>query len=168
MQSEDESMKIRLVILAACLQVLAGCWIAPVSKEKDMLLGKISRADLSESWLTSHEQAPIDPPFLDMIRQAQGGVDVVVFIGTWCSDSRREVPRFLRIADEVGMDQSRYMLYALDRGKSSPEGTEKSYGVERVPTFIFLRGGKEIGRIVESPRTTLEGDILTILVAANS
>lgn len=161
-------MKLWLVILAACFLVLAGCGTVPVSQEKDVLLGKISRADLSESWLTSYEQAPIDPPFIEMIRQAQESVEVVVFIGTWCSDSKREVPRFLRIADEVGMDQSRYMLYALDRKKSSPEGTEKAYAVERVPTFIFLRGGKEIGRIEESPRTTLEGDILTILVAANS
>ena len=168
MQSKDEGMKLRLVILAACVLVFAGCGAVPVSQEKDVLVGKISRADLSESWLTSYEQSPIDPPFIEMIRQAQEGVDVVVFLGTWCSDSKREVPRFLRIADEVGMDQSRYTLYALDRKKSSPEGTEKAYAVERVPTFIFLRGGKEIGRIVESPRTTLEGDILTILVAANS
>ncbi|MCC6396323.1 MAG: thioredoxin family protein [Bacteroidetes bacterium] len=161
-------MRFYPTILAACLLVLCGCGTVPVSQEKDVLVGKINRADLSERWLTSHEQAPIDPPFVEMIRQAQEGVDVVVFIGTWCSDSRREVPRFLRIADEVGMDQTRYTLYALDRMKSSPEGMEKTYVVDRVPTFIFLREGKEIGRIVESPRTTLEGDILTILVAANS
>jgi hypothetical protein len=35
--------------------------------------------------------------------------------------------------------------------------------VTRVPTFIFLRAGKEIGRVTERPITTLEQDIATIL-----
>ena len=42
-------------------------------------------------------------------------------------------------------EPSRLHSYALDRKKTSPDGLEQSYGIERVPTFIFLRGGKEIG-----------------------
>jgi hypothetical protein len=35
--------------------------------------------------------------------------------------------------------------------------------VERVPTFIFYRDGKEIGRIIENPKTSLIEDFLEIV-----
>jgi ribosomal protein L30E len=35
--------------------------------------------------------------------------------------------------------------------------------VERVPTFIFYRDGKEIGRIVENPQKSLVEDFLEII-----
>jgi hypothetical protein len=36
--------------------------------------------------------------------------------------------------------------------------------VERVPTFIFYRGDREIGRIVEKPKADLMGEVLEILL----
>jgi len=154
--------------LCAVMVILAGCASAPVAKKADILVGRITRADLTESFMTAFEQPPVEPPFIDMIRQAREGTEVLVFLGTWCSDSRRDVPRFLHIADAAGIESGRYLLYGLDRKMASPEGMEKGYRIERVPTFIFLRAGKEIGRIVESPRTTLEGDILSILASSTS
>jgi hypothetical protein len=56
-------------------------------------------------------------------------------------------------------------LYGVDRKKKSPGGTEAQYHIERVPTFIFLKHGEEIGRIVENPQASLEGDMLSILAA---
>ena len=101
-----------------------------------------------------------------MIRSLSAGVDVLVFYGPWCSDSRRHVPVFLRIAEKAGIPDEQVRYYALDRSKKSGDGLTDQYAVEKVPTFIFLKRGKEIGRVVESPRTTLEGDIVAILVAA--
>ncbi len=150
------------------LLICAGCGSGPVIREESFPLGKITRADLSESWLSAYDQPPIEPPFLEMIRQAKEGVEVLVFLGTWCSDSKRDVPRFLRIADGVGMGPDCYTLYSLDLKKTSPGGLEQKYMITLVPTFVFLRDGKEIGRIVELPRSTLEGDILSILASANS
>ena len=98
-----------------------------------------------------------------MIRSVQEGVDVTIFFGGWCGDSKREVPRFLRLADQSGFPKSRIKLYALDRTKKSDDGLTEKFGIERIPTFIFLKDGKEMGRITESPKTTLEGDVLTIL-----
>jgi hypothetical protein len=34
--------------------------------------------------------------------------------------------------------------------------------IERVPTFIFKRGGEEIGRIIETPDESLEADMLKL------
>lgn len=146
----------------------AGCSGVREVQPAGPVTGRIERAALPEEFFTDYPVAPIDPPFIEMIRQARTGVRVLVFLGTWCSDSRRDVPRFLRIADETGMVAEDYVLYALDRKKTSTGGVERTYGIERVPTFVFLRGDREIGRIVEVPRTTLEGDILAILAAGGN
>ncbi len=114
----------------------------------------------------AYESARVDENLAGMIHSLSGGVDILVFYGPWCSDSRQQVPVFLRIAEKAEIPDSAIRYYALDRTKRSPDGLAEGYGIEKVPTFIFLRGGKEIGRVVESPRTTLEGDIVAILVAA--
>jgi hypothetical protein len=54
-------------------------------------------------------------------------------------------------------------LLAVDRSKRDPEGLTAKWNVTRVPTFIFIRGGREIGRVVERPTATLEQDIAQIL-----
>jgi hypothetical protein len=70
----------------------------------------------------------------------------------------------LRIVEASGWEEGRIRYYALDRSKKSDDGLTNKYFVELVPTFVFLRSGEEIGRIVESPRSTLEGDMIQILV----
>jgi hypothetical protein len=110
----------------------------------------------------------VQTEFIDLIRKAGEGVETMVFLGTWCSDSRHQVPRFLKVIDLTRSSLQRVSLYGVDRNKKSPGGTEASYHIERVPTFVFLKQGKEIGRIVESPQTTLEGDMLSILASGMS
>jgi len=110
-----------------------------------------------------YDTATIVHDFIPLIRSAKEGVDVTIFFGAWCGDSRREVPRFLRLADEAGIPSSRVRLYALDRTKKSDDGLTAKFRIERIPTFIFLKDGQELGRITESPSATLEGDVLTIL-----
>ena len=92
---------------------------------------------------------------------------VLIFLGTWCGDSKREVPRFLKIMDQAGLPEDRLKIIAVDRRepnvKKSPTGEQWGLQIKRVPTFIFLKDGKEVNRIVESPIESLEQDILGIL-----
>jgi len=148
------------------LVFLGGCAGPHAVQESQDPIGRISREQLDLAFQGEYDTVRIQTEFVEMIRQTNSGVQVLVFLGTWCGDSKREVPRFLRIVDAAGISMDRISLYALDRNKASPEGVEARYGIERVPTFIFLKKESEIGRIVETPRTTLEGDILTILAAA--
>ena len=57
-----------------------------------------------------------------MIRQANSGVRVLVFLGTWCGDSKREVPRFLRIVDAAGISMDRITLVRAGPEKGQPGG----------------------------------------------
>lgn len=95
------------------------------------------------------------------------GVEVLAFMGTWCGDSKREVPKFYKVMDKIGFEEQQLKLvnlYASDEQyKQSPTAEEKGLNIHRVPTFIFYKEGKEIGRIVESPVTSMETDITQIL-----
>ena len=84
-------------------------------------------------------------------------------MGTWCGDSKREVPRFYKILDETNFDQDDFELITVNRRKKTPDNLQEGYNIIRVPTFIFYKDGEEVGRYVEYPRETLEKDILKIV-----
>jgi len=156
------------LLYSAAMLMLLGCSTAPEAERAAQAdLGWMAASTLLgegyPAFAEVYDNAVIAPEFLELIRQVQEDAEVLVFLGTWCGDSRREVPRFLRIADEAGITQDRIRLYNLDRSKTSPDGLSERWMIERVPTFIVLRTGREVGRIVERPRSTLEGDLLLIL-----
>ncbi len=88
---------------------------------------------------------------------------VVVIFGTWCHDSRRELPRFYKIVDKINFSESKIKLIGIDTEKSSQNKLLSNIEFKKIPTFIFYKKGKEIGRIIESTKISLEADILKIL-----
>lgn len=110
-----------------------------------------------------YDSYQVDGNFIQMIQTLHQGVDVVVVLGTWCGDSKREVARFLKIADLASIPSSHIKFYGVDRTKTSDDGVTEQYDIRLVPTFIFLKHGIEVGRIVESPKTSMEEDLLVIL-----
>ncbi len=86
-------------------------------------------------------------------------MEVVILFGTWCHDSKREVPRMLKILDSISMLPDQISLIALDRNKTEPKDRHQTYNLKYTPTFIFFQNGFEIGRIVEKPSTSLENDL---------
>jgi len=95
------------------------------------------------------------------------GTRFTVFLGTWCGDSRREVPRLLKLFDSMGLPEGSVELVGLDRTdealKQSPDREERGKEIYRVPTLIVERNGEEISRLVEHPVVSLERDLLAIL-----
>lgn len=103
-----------------------------------------------------------DMESFSIIKSKANKFDVLIFIGTWCPDSREHFPKFMKIMDEAGVSRKHLKVIGLDRDKKL-EGLTDKYGISRVPTFIFFENGKEIGRIVEHPRETLIKHIAKIL-----
>ncbi len=90
-------------------------------------------------------------------------VSIRIVLGTWCSDSRREVPRFFKILNAIHFPSERLEIIGVNRKKVAPEvGIMEGY-VDYVPTFIIFLNDIEIGRIIEKPSKTLEEDLLEIL-----
>ena len=147
--------------------------IADSSSGKPMLLGMVTREafkDTSFSWWFDSEYKNYDPDTTAVSQLINKVKDfsVVIIMGTWCSDSRREVPRFLKIMDAVNFNQPAGLkIICVDRNKRG-KGTEADgLNIELVPTIIISQKGKEIGRIIESPKLTLEKDLLGMTSAEN-
>lgn len=94
--------------------------------------------------------------------------EVEIYIGTWCGDSKRWVPQFVKLWRDLGLDEAQLKFTALYDGeelyKQGPNGEEKGLKVHRVPTFIFKKEGKEYARMVEYPRNDLEKDLAQLAV----
>ncbi len=99
---------------------------------------------------------------LQPLRGWNDSLDVIIFLGTWCSDTHRELPRFLKIVESTHPPIRIVEFHALDRNKKSDSDLPEKYNITNVPTFVFLKNGKEIGRIVEKPQNSLEEDIVEI------
>jgi thiol-disulfide isomerase/thioredoxin len=91
------------------------------------------------------------------------GVSIKIVLGTWCPDSRREVPRFVKILKEINFPAAGVKFIGVDNMKFSPVDNYNALGIERVPTFIFYKNNIETGRIIENPTTSLEQDMVNIL-----
>ena len=96
----------------------------------------------------------------------RAGDRVEVYMGTWCPDSVREVPKFLRIADDLksqfGVELPATFV-AVDRSKQQPAKLIAGKDIQKIATFIYYRGDRELGRIVERPNALFEDDLLAIV-----
>lgn len=142
----------------------------PITNEEqqEMLVGKFTKEDLQtgpyETWFKrGYESYNPSPEALETIKSNISDYEIVGFMGTWCPDSRREVPQFFKLLDEAGYDLSKLTMVGVDRRKSTPENLEEGYDMTRVPTFIFMKDGKEVNRYVEYPRNNMEEDIALIV-----
>jgi hypothetical protein len=119
----------------------------------------------SPEWGTNYIRYRVDESFLDTLKAKVGdNLKIDVYLGTWCPDSLNNVPKFIKILDLVRNPNVTVNFYNVNRKASKDvKYYVKDLKVERVPTFIFYRDGKEIGRIVENPQKSLVEDFLEII-----
>lgn len=137
---------------------------------KEILYGKcdlngLTSAPFDEWYYEAFGSYEPDIELLNNIESSGGlaDVNITIVMGTWCSDSRREVPRFYKLFENLDYSTDRILLINVDTKKEAKGTIVSKLNIERVPTFIFSRNGKEIGRIVETPNESLEADILNIV-----
>lgn len=164
-----------LFAMGSLLAVLIGCKAQPTHTavripdgETEILVGSAALDSLNndpfKGWYQANMEAyEVDPELTLQLEGLLEDVDVKLFLGTWCNDSKREVPRFVRILKEAGYPPETVEVVAMTREKATPEAFEEGFGIINVPTFIFYRGGQELGRIVEYPIESLEADMVKIL-----
>ena len=142
------------------------------TRKRTQLIGVTTRAGLQaapfDEWFQkNYDDYQPNPAVIKKCKSKTKGVEILAFMGTWCGDSKRGVPQVYKILDEINFDEKNLKLVNLYSGngktKQSPNGEEKGMNIHRVPTFIFYKEGKEIGRIVERPITNFETDIAQIL-----
>lgn len=146
------------------------------SHGSDMLLGKCTRAALlqapfSDWFKPNYDSYTVDSFTCNFVKPLLTGKMITIFMGTWCGDSKREVPRVLKMLDCCGFPEKNLTLIMVSNKdtlyKKSPQHEEAGRNIVRVPTIIIEQKGSEIGRIVEFPKASLEKDMLSILRKEN-
>jgi hypothetical protein len=130
--------------------------------------GPITRAtvEVLPKWVAarSKDETKPDDAAARALNDVPKGATVRVFLGAWCGDSRREVTRLWRALDLAGGAVPFTIEYiAVDRAKTAPGGLTDGIGLRYVPTFVVMRDGKEIGRIIESAPAGIEKDLRSLL-----
>ena len=89
--------------------------------------------------------------------------DIEIFMNTLCHDSQREIPRLIKILNELNFPENKLKIILLNPNKESKMGYEVNKNITNTPTIIFNLDNTEVNRIVEFPKESLESDILKIL-----
>lgn len=137
------------------------------TENEKLLLGKISNSQeilsIGETWQKNYKSFEVSDNLKRAIQIQKSELSVVVVFGSWCEDSENWVPSLLKLFDETQFPNNQTTLVAVDRTKKSDLVGFSDWKIELLPTFIFYRNGQEIGRFVESPKTTFENDLVGIL-----
>lgn len=136
------------------------------TQTKDQLL----KTPYSDWYVKEHDEYAIDQKTVDELKKEKlNSYGITLVMGTWCEDSHREVPRLMKILESMNFPEQKLEIIAVNRKKEAPNGEEGVYNIQRVPTIIVKKYGKEIGRIIEYPNTGyLERDLLEILKKDNT
>lgn len=133
-------------------------------KQKMMLLGEItqekllSTQGLFEQGYQLHQVSNDDSK---LVAHWPDDVHIDIYIGTWCYDSQREVPKLLK---DIEKNKSiSYRIIALDEEKKDPQGLALLNHVSATPTVVVFRQNKEISRIIEKPQISWVKDISVTL-----
>ena len=142
-------------------------------------------------WLTTDSLCKVEPEFLalpglyqpdenalHLLRRYDEPLTVLIFLGSWCSDSKRDLPRFYTALNLASNKNFSTKLFGLDRTKKDAAGFAEAFKIEKLPTFVFLRGTRdfaanerswqeqtqgELGRIIEETKISVEQDWVNIL-----
>ena len=156
-------------ILIAAISCTARKKEATAVIDKDgNLIGIVNKENFFQEsynlWFTpNYNDYKTDKEVVEKLKPLLNNITIKAFMGTWCGDSQEQTPVFYKILDEADFNYANLEFIAVDRSKSTPDNLQEGFNIERVPTFIFYKEGKEIGRFVEYPRETVEVDLLKIV-----
>lgn len=94
-----------------------------------------------------------DTATLNAFERARGKYQFVVFGGTWCEDTQFILPKFYKLQEQSGFPDEGITLFGVNRAKTSLGNIAKAFNITNVPTFIVMKDGKEVGRVVEYGKT---------------
>jgi tetratricopeptide (TPR) repeat protein len=136
-----------------------------------MLLGVCSKNALAQQpyneWFAKNSDGyTVDESTAGLLRDKLKNKTFTIFLGTWCGDSKREVPKMLKILQYCGVKESQIKLVMVSNSdsayKQSPTHEERGLNIHHVPTLIVYEGGAEKGRLIESPVLSWEKDLLAV------
>tara|TARA_R110002049_G_scaffold69396_3_gene179782 strand:- start:8028 stop:8501 length:474 start_codon:yes stop_codon:yes gene_type:complete len=134
--------------------------------QKEYLSGAVTESQIREvkifALYTKRYEA--DAEIIEKLNSVQDSILIAVFMGTWCHDSKREIPAFLKVMEIIENPLITAQYTALDYKNRGPKDIIEKNNIKRTPTFIIYKNGKEIGRIIEEVEESVEADLFKIIL----
>lgn len=98
---------------------------------------------------------PLKTSIVQALQKQKDSLHFIVFLGTWCGDSKQIIPVFFNYLQEADFNTSTQIsLFCVQHGMTMedaylPAGIPQTFNVKKVPSIIFFKNGKEITRIIE-------------------
>jgi hypothetical protein len=139
-----------------------------------VLLGLLEWEQLAElpGWQAEYDGAEPEPTSMEMLASATGSYRIVTVLGSWCHDSQREVPRLLRVLDQIEAPVFEHEMIGVDLTRRIDDAELATFAgveqtVDRVATIVvFDADGAELGRVVETAEKPIEELLVDFLSPA--
>ncbi len=130
----------------------------PKHPEVKVLRGILNKhlleTDTSFKWYAeSRSYYHPDDSIVQIFRDSAAKCQFVIFGGTWCDDTQFIVPKFYALQELAHFPEDHISLFGVNRDKKTLGNLASAFVIEKVPTIIVLKNGKEIGRVVEYGKT---------------
>lgn len=159
-------------LIFSALIFINGCTTISTKTDMNVIFkDKYHYGTLNESLIKNHSGYPwfnkqyekYIPKVQKIDKNLLNQITIKIFMGTWCHDSKREVPRFYKILNTLNYDQTNLQIVGLNKDKKGYFNDYSYLNIKNTPTFIFFKNDEEIGRIIERPKGSLELQIQNIL-----
>lgn len=147
--------------------VVAAAFLVPILSVGRQKADEVNRDAIfaNPQWQEKYDKYETKGDMIDALKPKLGSdMRIDVYLGLWCPDSRNNVPPFIKILDVAGSNVPVRYFGVPRKASRDVKYYVEEMQVERVPTFIFYRSGKEIGRIIENPKTGMLEDMLDIVM----
>lgn len=105
---------------------------------------------------------------ISYLRSVREAADIEVYFGTWCPHCKIIVPRFMKAMNLAANPALRVRYIGVPK-EFGNYGPARAKSVRGIPTFVFVRDGKEFGRIPGEPTSgSIEHAVAEILKAGAS
>lgn len=136
--------------------------------DTNFIVGECDRSDLQKGefgdyFFEEYRNYKADRELSESIKNKIFNCSITIVLATWCHDSQLQVPRFMKILDNIDYNTNYLKIICVDKEKKAGDIDISMLDIKKVPTFIFYKEDKEVGRIIETPSETLEIDTFNIL-----
>jgi thiol-disulfide isomerase/thioredoxin len=149
--------------------IFSSCSIINKNNKSRMILNGITTqailtGNINFSWFDEEYKNYVpNQEIINSLKPLKNEIKVLVIAGSWCGDTQRELPRFFKMINSIGVPNNQIEMIMVDENKKTAAFNISVIQVSNIPTFIFFKDGKELGRIIEKPVITLEDDLAKLL-----
>ncbi len=142
--------------------------VVDINTGEKMLMGYCDKKGLEKGVYGAYFDSQYDiynpsDSYISKISDKIDECEITIVLGTWCIDSKKEVPHFYKVLNEAGYNDKRVKVIAVNKRKEAILVDINDLNIERVPTMIIYKDDKEVGRIIESPKKSHEQDLWKII-----